>query len=186
LKEAAMVRLRLFVAVGVLVLGSISFEAQVPSPSQDNIVLGKQLIGMWRLVSYPQRLADGTTEQNPRSVGYITYIDTSPIRMCWVAMNPNRRKWNRGNVSAGVYTPTSEEAIFGITGLNAYCATVEIHAKEGFVFHHVEIERIPNDVGMTRKRWFTFEGSNRMSLRIDRSELDPPTVETILIFERVR
>jgi len=48
-------------------------------------------------------------------------------------------------------------------GLGAYCGTVEIHANEGFVIHHIEIERSPNDVGGIRKRWFTFQGSNRQS-----------------------
>ena len=44
-------------------------EQHVVAQSQDDIA--KQFVGMWRLVSWAERLADGTTRQNPRSVGYI-------------------------------------------------------------------------------------------------------------------
>ena len=99
--------------------------------------------------------------------------------MCYVGMNPNRPRWK------SEAAPTPEEALSGITGLGAYCSTVEIHAKEGFVVHNVEIERNPNMVGRARKRWFTFQGPNRLALQIDIAELVPPVVESTLSFERV-
>ena len=163
-----MVALSMLLAFGLL--NSMS-DAQ----SQDDIA--KQFVGMWRLVSWTERLADGTTRQNPFSVAYIIYTDTG--HMCYVGMNPNRPRWK---LEAA---PTPEEALSGITGLGAYCAAVEIHAKEGFVIHHVEIERSPNLVGRARKRWFTFQGQNRVSLRIDTPELISPVVESILTWERV-
>src|SRR5690349_18968723 len=135
-----------------------------------------QLLGMWRLVSWEQRLADGTIRQAPNSVGYIVYTDTG--HMCYVGMNPNRPKWKSS-------TPTESEAFSGIMGMGAYCAGVEVHASEGFVLHHVEIERVPNNVGMVRKRWFTFDGPNRLSLKIDTPELILPIVESTLRWERV-
>lgn len=130
---------------------------------------------MWRLVSWPQRLADGTTRQDPRSVAYIIYTDTG--HMCFVAMTPNRPSWKSANA------PTPEEALSAASGSYSYCSTVEIHVKEGFVIHPVEIDTVPNVVGTDRKRWFTFQGPNRVSLR-----MDPPTVGTVeftLIWERV-
>ena len=157
----------------VLALGALSNTPY--AQSQDDIT--KQFVGMWRLVSHPQRLADGTVRQSPNSVGYIIYTDTH--HMCYVAMDPNRPKWNSATA------PTESEAISGIVGFSAYCATVEIHAKEGFVLHHVEIERVPNMVGRVRKRWFTFQGPNRVSLRIDTPELTSNVVEDTLIWERV-
>ena len=179
------------VRLSIVALGIISVcllhstWSEVHAQSQDDAAIARQFVGMWRLVSWPQRLADGTTRQNPQSAGYIIYTDTG--RMCYVSMNPNRPKWNlEGRVSARGYTPTAEEAISGITGLGAYCATVEIHAREGFVLHHVEIERVPNLVGRARKRWFTFEGPNRIALRVDPSENNPPVVESTLIWERVQ
>jgi hypothetical protein len=147
------------------------------SYAQSQVDIAKQFAGMWRLVSWTERLADGTTRQNPRSVSYIIYTDTG--HMCFVGMNPNRPRWKSESA------PTPEEALTGITGLGAYCATVEIHAKEGFVIHHVEIERIPNFVGRARKRWFKFQGPNRLSLRIDTPELTSSVVESILTWERV-
>ena len=148
--------------------------------SQDEVTIAKQFVGMWRLVSRPERLADGTMKQNSRSFAYIIYTDTG--HMCFVSMNPSRPNWKSANA------PTTEEMVSGLVnnGFGAYCATVEVHAKEGFVLHHVEIEKSPNLVGRTRKRWFTFDGPNHLSLRIDPPELIPPIVESTLIWERVQ
>ena len=147
-----------------------------PSSAQSEDAIAKQFVGMWRLVSQPQRLADGTTRQDPKSVAYIIYTDTG--HMCYVAMDPNRPKWKSETV------PTPEEALSGGMGFGAYCGTVEIHAKEGFVVHHVEIDMSPTSVGRNRKRWFTFQGRNRISLRVDAPS--PPLVENTLIWERVQ
>jgi hypothetical protein len=138
----------------------------------------RRLVGMWRLVSWEQRLTDGTMRQPANSVAYIIYTDTG--HMCYVAMNPNRPKWESER------TPTAEEALSGINGFGGYCARVEVHAKEGYVLHHVEIEKTPNIVGRTRKRWFTFDGPDRVSLRVERAELAPGVAESILTWERVR
>ena len=72
-----------------------------------------------------------------------------------------------------------------IRGLGAYCATIEIHAKEGFMIRHYEINQIPNAVGRATKRWYTFQGIDRMSLRVDSSELNLPLVESTFVWERV-
>lgn len=142
--------------------------------SQDDIA--KQFVGMWRLVSWPERLADGTTRQNPLSVAYLIYSDTG--HMCFVGMTPNRPRWK------SPFAPTPKEALSATyPGAEGYCSTVEIHAKEGFVIHHIEIDTVPNVVGTDRKRWFTFEGPNRVSLRTDPPP--PGTVESTLIWERV-
>ena len=172
-----MARFRLLVAVGILMLGSPSFETHAQSP--DDVAISKQFVGMWRLVSFPIRLADGTTRQSALSVAYIIYTDTNPIHMCYVTMDPNRPKWK------SEFAPTESEAMSVVP--QSYCSTVEIHAKEGFVIHHVEIAEIPNLVGRNRKQYFTFEGPNRVSLRVDPPELGPGTVvEATLIWERVQ
>ena len=166
------------IAATMLVTAS-AFGAQ--AQSQDDIAMAKRFVGMWRLVSRAVRYADGTARQSPNSAGYIIYTDTDPVRMCYVAMNPNLPKWKSDRKTP---TPTPEEAV--IANFNAYCSTVEVHAKESFVLHHVEVAAIPNLVGRIRKRHFTFEGPNRVALRIDASELDPPVIEDILTWERVR
>jgi hypothetical protein len=160
----------LLLIVPALIGGFFYGEAR----AQDDIAT--QFLGIWRLVSWEQRLADGTTRQAPNSVGYIIYTDTGHI--CYVGINPSRPKWKSS-------IPTESEALSGIVGMGAYCGTVEVHANEGFVLHHVEIERVPNNVGMVRKRWFTFDSPNRLSLRIDSPELIAPIVESTLTWERV-
>jgi hypothetical protein len=168
----AKMRVRLAV-IGVVVVVALGATTHVHA--QDDVA--GRFVGMWRLASWQQRLADGTVRQPANSVAYIIYTDTG--HMCYVAMNPNRPKW------ASERAPTPEEALSGITGFGSYCARVEVHAKEGFVLHHVEIEKTPNIVGRTRKRWFTFEGPDRVSLRVDRAELAPGIAESTLTWQRV-
>jgi hypothetical protein len=156
----------------VLIFGPLNSMSH--AQSQDDVA--KQFVGMWRQVSYSERLADGTTRQNLLSVAYLIYTDTG--HMCYVAMNPSRPRWKSE-------TPTLDEALSGINGFGAYCSTVEVHAKEGYVIHHVEMAKSPNVVGRVRKRWFAFQGPNRVELRIDTPELTSPVVESTLIWERV-
>ena len=157
-----------------LVLCQLNSTAR--AQSQDDIA--KQFAGMWRLVSNPQRLADGTTRQGSNSVAYVMF-DTDAGHMCFVSMDPNRPRWKSETA------PTPEERLSVTRGFGAYCATVEIHAKEGFIVRHYEINQNPNAVGRSTKRWYTFQGTNRMSLRIDTPELNSPVVESTLIWERV-
>ena len=157
-----------------LVLGQLNSTSR--AQSQDDIA--KQFAGMWRLVSNPQRLADGTTRQGSNSVAYVMF-DTDAGHMCFVSMDPNRPRWKSETA------PTPEERLSVTRGFGAYCATVEIHAKEGFIVRRYEINQNPNAVGKATKRWYTFHGTNRMSLRIDTPELNSPVVESTLIWERV-
>ena len=140
--------------------------------------IAKRFAGMWRLVSNPQRLADGTTREGSNSVAYAMF-DSDATHMCFVSMNPNRPRWKSETA------PTPEEGLSAIKGFGAYCGAVEIHAKEGFIIRHYEINQTPNSVGKSTKRWYAFQGKNRMSLRIDTPELAAPVVENTLIRERV-
>jgi hypothetical protein len=181
-----MMRSQTWLIVGILVLTSTSLAAQTPSP--DDTAVAKQLIGLWRLVSWPQKLEDGTVRQSPQSVGYLIYTDTNPIHMCYMGMNPNLPKWNSADPNPYSTTaPTAAEALARIAGFTAYCSdSIEVHAKDGFILHHVDIDIRPNRVGLMRKRHFKFEGPNRVSLQIDTPELTPPVVESTLIWERVQ
>jgi hypothetical protein len=146
------------------------------SYAQSEADIAKQFVGTWRLVSWPERLADGTMRQNPQSFAYLIYTDTG--HMCFVGMTSNRPKWKLP------FAPTPDEALSAAyPSSEGYCANVEIHAKEGYVIHHVELDTLPNGVGTDRKRWFTFEGPNRVRLRMDATY--PPAVESTLIWERV-
>ena len=162
------------VAVSILLAFGLSIESH--AQSQDDIA--KQFAGMWRLVSNPQRLVDGTTRIGPNSVGY-AFFDANASHMCFLSMNPSRPRWKSETM------PTPEEGLSAIRGFGAYCATIEIHAKEGFMVRHYEINQTPNAVGRATTRWYTFQGIDRMSLRVDSSELNPPVVETTFNWERV-
>jgi hypothetical protein len=158
----------------LLVLGQLHGTSR--AQSQEDIA--KQFAGMWRLVSNPQRLVDGTTREGSNSVGY-AFLDANAGHMCFLSMNPNRPPWKSET------TPTPEEGLSAIQGFGAYCATIEIHAKEGFMIRHYEINQAPNAVGKATKRWYTFQGTDRMSLRVDASELNRPVVESTFVWERV-
>ena len=156
----------------------VLFGSLSASRAQSQKDIAKRFVGMWRLVSNPQRLADGTTRQSSNNVAYVVF-DTDAGHMCYITMNPNRPRWKSETA------PTPEERLSAMTGFGAYCATVEIHAKEGFIVRRYELHNSPNAVGRATKRWYTFQGTNRMSLRIDSQELNPPVVESTLIWERV-
>jgi hypothetical protein len=51
---------------------------------------------------------------------------------------------------------------------------------------HVEISSVPNLVGRNRKRWFTFEGPNRLRLRVEPTEFQPGIADGTLIWERIQ
>jgi hypothetical protein len=155
-----------------------AFAAGSRPEAQSTGDVAAQFIGTWRLVSWTQRLSDGASRSDPRNVGYIIYSDAG--YMCYSSMAADRTRWKSDN-------PTAEEALAAMgVPYNAYCARVEVHAEEGFVIHHVEVDKSPNMIGRTRKRWFTFQGRDRLALRIDPSELAPPIVESTLVWERVR
>ena len=108
-----------------LVLGQLNSTSR--AQSQDDIA--KQFAGMWRLVSNPQRLADGTTRQGSNRVAYVMF-DTDAGHMCFVSMDPKRPRWKSETA------PTPEERLSATGGFGAYCATVD-----------------PDDVSDTRRRY---------------------------------
>ena len=158
----------------LLALGQLNSTSR--AQSQEDIA--KQLAGMWRLVSNPQRLVDGTTREGSNSVGY-AFFDANAGHMCFLSMNPSRPRWKSET------TQTPEEGLSAIRGFGAYCATIEIHAREGFMVRHYEINQTPNAVGRATKRWYAFQGTDRMSLRVDASELNRPVVDSTFVWERV-
>jgi hypothetical protein len=151
------------------------------SQAQSTDAVARQLSGIWRLVSNPQRLADGTTRQGANGVTNIGYafFDAAASHMCFLSMNPNRPTWK----SEGA--PTPEEGLTALRGINAYCSTLKIHAKEGFMDRRYIINQNPNIVGKATRRWYSFQGPDRLTLRVDAAELTKPVVETLFIWERV-
>lgn len=174
-------RNRLTISLGLAVLLGVLSAGVSHARAQSDDRLARQFVGMWRLVSTTIHRADGTSTPSQLRVGYIVY--TTENRMCAVLMDPARPKWSTANPYAN--TPSASEALSAITGFDGYCGTVEVHAKEGFVIHNVEVAVRPNLVSQPRKRWFAFDGPDRVTLRIDPAELSPPVTEYSLTWERV-
>src|ERR1700733_9837322 len=112
------------------------------SRAQSQDAIAKKFAGMWRLVSNPQRLTDGTTRQGANSMAYV-FFDAHASHMCFISMNPNRTRWKSET------DPTPEEGLSAIRGFGAYCATVEIHPKEGVICRQYESAQSPNAGGRT-------------------------------------
>jgi hypothetical protein len=151
-------------------------DAQNRSP--DDAAMMKRFAGTWLLVSWTNRLNDGTVRDFSNVSGYLIYADTG--HMCAVLMNRDRPRWTSERA------PTVEEMKAGLaapTDFFAYCSTVEVHAKEGLLLHHVQLGKSPNIVGRTLKRRFTLEGS-RLTLQVDPPELTSPVVNSTLVWER--
>jgi hypothetical protein len=162
-------------AIASILLVLIQLSGQSRAQSTDDVA--RQLAGMWRLVSNPTRLADGTTRQGS-NIGY-AFFDATGSHMCFLTMNPDRPAWKSETA------PTPEEGLTALRGISAYCATLEIHAKEGFMDRRYDINQNPNAVGRATRRWYSFQGPDRLTLRVDAAELRQPVVETLFVWERV-
>ena len=118
------------------------------------------LVGTWALVSTIVTLPDGTTRPDPQvgptPKGYMIYGDAN--RMCAQFTNPSRPPWR------STTQPTAEELRSMIDFMGAYCARYEVNVAEGYVLHHVEIDRVPNFSNQIRRRNFRFDGPDRLVL----------------------
>ena len=164
------------IVVSILALSMTVSTSTVWSQSVSSGAIPKEFVGAWRLVSWHERLADGSVREGPRNIGRIIYADAG--YMCWAGMASDRPQWESPSA------PTESELAKAYRDLSAYCAAVEVNVREGYVLHHVEIARLPHAVGITRKRWFTLEGVDRLVLSVDAAELVLPVVESTLVWER--
>ena len=141
--------------------------------------LRARLVGTWRLVSATQRLVDGSVRPDPQTgrneVGYLIYTETGQV--CVVVDNPDRARW--GSVPA----PTPAELRNAFDGLVAYGGTFQVNEAEGYVLHHIEVDRVPNLIGADRKRFCSFSG-NRLVLRAA-PPLPAEVKEWTIVWERV-
>jgi hypothetical protein len=150
--------------------------AQTPSDKDDRD-MAQRFAGAWRLVSWTERLADGTTRPAATDVGYLMFADGG--RMCATLADSKRAPWSGA-------PRTLDEAVARTTGFVSYCARFEVHAQEGFVIYTEDLDINPRTVGIVRKRWFTFDGPDRLKLTIDAAERGANLQDSSLIWERVR
>ncbi len=110
----------------------------------------QQLVGIWKLVSYEFRLADGiVVRPMGRGVQGILIYDASGV-MALHIMDPERQKFASGDWLRG--TPAEIQSAF--EGTMAYYGTFEVNATTGTVVHHIEGSSFPNWVGVDREQSF--------------------------------
>jgi hypothetical protein len=143
--------------LGLVVLSSFCVAMVVAAKQKPG---APQLVGTWRLVATKRRLGDGTVRPElklgSRGIGYVTYSDSGV--MCSFLSNPDRPRWKDPSA------PTEAELRSAVEGMVAYCGTYEVNEPEGYVLHHIEMDKVPNVADTDRKRYFTISG-NRLVLR---------------------
>lgn len=147
--------------------------AQTPGDKE----AAQRFVGAWRLVSWTERLADGTTRHPATDVGYLMFAEGG--EMCATLADSKRAPWSGA-------PKTLEEAVARTTGYISYCAKFDVHAQEGFVTYTEDLDLNPRTVGVVRKRWFAFDGPDRLKLTIDAAERAANLQDSSLIWERVR
>ncbi len=171
-----MKRIVLLLSVAAIATTSLIVQSKAQSSSTNDPA--KQFIGTWKLITTIQRKADGSSGPNPvygpKGIGYIMYTEAG--RMCATLADPTVANWKTPG------KPTETEARNAVDHFHAYCGRYTVNAAGGYVTHHVEMDNIPNDVGIDRRRFFKFTG-NRLLLTAD----PPPTgtTEYTLTLERV-
>ena len=160
----------LLAAFAIVALVILPARAQTRNP----------LVGTWSLVSTIQTLPDGTSRADAQvgemPKGYMIYTDVN--RMCAQFTNPARPLWK------STTEPTYEELKSMVDFMGAYCSRYEVNVAEGYVLHHVEIDRVPNFSNQTRRRNFRLEGRDRLILT---AVPPPPGLQALTItWQRVR
>lgn len=135
-------------------------------------------VGIWKLVSYELRRADGqvTYPLGKDAVGYIMYNEGGYMSV--VIMAGNRPKFSSEVAQRG----TDTEKVIAFNTYLSYSGKYEV--QEAKIIHHVEVSLYPNWVGMDLERTFEFEG-DRLSLSAPTSSRSGNQYTARLIWERV-
>ncbi len=123
----------------------------------------RRFIGVWRLEEIRDRLPDGRVVDHPdfgsTPDGFLFYTESGHVSV--QLMRRGRPPWRSED------DPPDAERAEAARGYGAYAGRFELDEGAGVVLHHVETALIPNRIGRTLKRLFSFSG--------DRLVLRPPT-----------
>jgi hypothetical protein len=116
------------------------------------------LVGTWRLLSWENRSADGTSSYplGPQPVGLIIYTDDGYMSV--TIMRADREPFVAEDLLAG----SSEEKARAAESYVSYCGRYERRGDS--VIHHVELSLFPNWSGVDQERLVEVSG-NRLTLR---------------------
>ncbi len=110
--------------------------------------------GVWRLEAIRDRLPDGRAQHHPDFGpdvdGFLVYTGSGHVSVQF--MRRDRRRWQSED------GPTDAERAEAARGYGAYAGRYEVDDAAGVVLHHVETALIPNRVGVTLTRFFSFDG----------------------------
>jgi hypothetical protein len=139
-----------------------------------------RLVGVWSLEAIRDRLPDGRLGDHPdfgpNPSGLIVYTGSGHVSVQF--MRSGRTAWrNEGE-------PTADERAESVRGYGAYAGRYEVDEAAGTVLHHVETALIPNRVGVTLTRFFSFDG-DRLTLSPPRFLRDGVEIQRTLEWRRV-
>jgi hypothetical protein len=139
-----------------------------------------RFIGVWRLEAIRDRLPDGRVQDHPDFGsdvdGLLIYADSGSVSVQF--MRAGRKAWERED------DPTDAERADASRGYGAYSGRFEVDEAAGVVLHRVEIALIPNRVGATLTRSFSFEG-DRLTLSPPPFRRDGTEVRRFLVWRRI-
>lgn len=140
-----------------------------------------QFIGVWKLVSFEFRLADGIII-HPMGSGVVGALMYDPSGyMALQLMEPDRPKFESGDWLRG----TDEEIKAAFEGCMAYYGTFEIDEPKGMIIHHVQGSTFPNWVGVDREQYYEFS-HDRLTLTTLPMSLAGEQAVGVLIFQRAK
>jgi hypothetical protein len=140
----------------------------------------RRFVGVWRLETIRDRSPDGRVQDHndfgPRLDGFLVYTESGHVSVQF--MGRDRRPWQRED------DPTDAERAEAARGYGAYAGGYEVDDASGVVLHHVETALIPNRVGVTLKRSFSFEGET-LTLSPPPLRRDGVEIDRTLVWRRV-
>ena len=149
------------------------------TPTNSPPSLARALVGVWRLESTEQHLADGTVRPSPlygpNGVGYLIYSASG--QMCVMLADPSRESWTSAD------EPTEKDLQAIHDHFVAYSGRYEVNEAERVVVHHIEMHVTPNYIGDIAERRVSLEGS-LLTLHLLPEELPVGTLEYAFTWRR--
>jgi hypothetical protein len=140
----------------------------------------RRFSGVWRLETIRDRLPDGTVRDPPDFGtdvdGLLVYTGGGYVSVQF--MRRDRRPWQRED------DPTDAERVEAARGYGAYAGRYEVDETAGVVLHHVETALIPNRVGVTLMRSFSFDGET-LTLAPPPLRADGVEIRRTLVWRRI-
>ena len=125
-----------------------------------------RFLGIWRLVSYTRRQANGTVDHpyTEQPIGRLTYDPAG--RMSAQLMRPGRRSTLPSGVSFALANASDVELREAASGFIAYYGRFDVDEAAEMVIHHVDACLVPSWVGTDLRRQYRFNG-DRLFLRAE-------------------